>query len=85
MQAEGKTLNFFNKWMRTDAPQYAEAVPSDECPEIGNSGQKSALKDLQDSDETVVAQVLRLAKEQEPAGEEKRGFDPYNTGRFESN
>jgi hypothetical protein len=78
-------LNFFNKRTRTDAPQYSEAVPPDECPGIGNSGQKPAQKDLQDSDETVVAQVLRLAKEQEPAEEENRVFDPYNTGRFESN
>jgi hypothetical protein len=45
---------------------------------------EQSAQDLCDSEETVVVQTLKLAVDQELAAEENRGFDPYNTGRFES-
>jgi len=45
---------------------------------------KSLMPDRADPGETVPVRTLKPAKASKLGGEEDRGVDPYNTGRFET-
>lgn len=76
-------MNSFNNWMRPDASRCSGTAQLDQRLATRDTEHEQSAQDICDSEETVVAQIITLAEEKELVAEENRGFDPYNTGRFE--